>query len=193
MDKSLTAKTGDVVPLSEAMAGVSCLGRMLGLLQLTYARAIVERLGEEEGIELISKVIKKYAMTCGQTMREEVLAKGMEAVPENYYEGESYRLPNFPGVHECREIVEVNGEKRRRAHGCVLAKLWKEQGGERLGRLYCYVDTAKYMAFNPNYKLIHTKAMPDGDEFCEFALRPSTEKERTDFFSEDKEWLYIDK
>ncbi|GAI30170.1 unnamed protein product, partial [marine sediment metagenome] len=62
-----------------------------------------------------------------------------------------------------------------------------------LGRIYCYVDPASTMAYNPEFKIVHTKAVPDGDEFCELALRPTTEKERQDFLFEENDWAYIDK
>ena len=52
---------------------------------------------------------------------------------------------------------------------------------------------AKFMAYNPNFKFVHLKCIPDGDECCEFQIKPTNEKERKDFFSEDADWFYIDK
>jgi hypothetical protein len=49
------------------------------------------------------------------------------------------------------------------------------------------------MAFNPSFKLFHTRALPDGDEYCELVVRPTTEQERKDFTDRDKDWLYIDR
>jgi len=71
--------------------------------------------------------------------------------------------------------------------------VWRELGEDKLGRFYCYIDPAKYMAFNPDYKLAHAKAIPDGDEYCELEVVPTTEKERKDFAAKDKDWFYIDK
>jgi len=73
-----------------------------------------------------------------------------------------------------------------------MGKYWNEMGMGELGRLYCFVDVAKYMAFNPDYKLVHLKALPDGDEHCEFAIGLTTEQEKKDFFDENKDWRYID-
>ena len=90
----------------------------------------------------------------------------------------------------------MNGPKDSNLHQSPLlraAKLWKEYGEEELGRLYCYVDPAKYMSYNPNYKLIHIKAVPDGHQYCELAVKLTTEEEKKDFLSKDKDWLYIDK
>ena len=74
-----------------------------------------------------------------------------------------------------------------------MAKLWRELGENELGRLYCYVDLAKYMTFNPDFKLMHLKALPDGDEYCELVVRPTTQQERSDFTDKDKDWTYLDR
>ena len=39
----------------------------------------------------------------------------------------------------------------------------------------------------------HAKAIPDGDECCEFEVKATTEQEREDFLDKDKDWFYIDK
>ena len=73
-----------------------------------------------------------------------------------------------------------------------MAEVWIEQGEAALGSLYCLVDPAKYMAFNPEYTLSHTKTRPNGDPYCEFCIRPTSKKEQADFVSEDADWSYID-
>ena len=74
-----------------------------------------------------------------------------------------------------------------------MGKVWNELGEGELRRLYYHVDPAKFVGFNPDYKLIHIKAMPDGDEYREFVVRPTTEQEREDFADKDKDWSYIDR
>ncbi|MCJ7469383.1 hypothetical protein MUO74_02650 [Candidatus Bathyarchaeota archaeon] len=67
-------------------------------------------------------------------------------------------------------------EKRVGVYGCALAKEWKELGENSLGCLYCLVDPTKSMAADPIEKVAHTKAIPDGDEYCELAFRPPTRR-----------------
>jgi hypothetical protein len=184
---------GDVILASEAAAALQSLSRRLALIHLSYARTIIDELGEENGMRLISKAIKDYGSRIGEKTRKEVLEKGLEATPENFGQGDSYALPKFRGLHERLEAGEVEGRIRIKALGCMLAEVWKEYGEERLGRLYCYMDPAKYMAYNKDYKLVHTKTVPDGDECCEFEVKRTTEREKADFFSEDRDWFYIDK
>lgn len=178
----------ETVALEEAKEQVRRVCTRLGLLHLSFAKTLVEELGEKKGKELILQAIKDYGTRIGEEVKANVTTQGLDNDPANYKED----LPLY-GMHDRMEVIEVAGEKRMRAYACVMGKVWNELGEGELGRLYCYVDPAKYMAFNPNFKWIHTKALPDGDEYCEFALRPTTEQERKDFADKNKDWSYIDK
>ena len=177
----------ETVALEEAREQVSKVCRRLGLLHLSFAKTLVEELGEKKGKQLVLKAIKDYGTRIGEEIKATVTNQGLDNNPMNYKED----LPLY-GMHDRSETVEIDGEKRTRLYGCVMGKVWNELSAGELGRLYCYVDPAKYMGFNPNFKLIHTKALPDGDEYCELALRPTTEQERRDFADNDKDWSYID-
>jgi len=177
-----------MVTLEEAQEQVRKVCVRLALLHLSFARTLVNELGEEKGRELILKSIKDYGMRIGEEVKNAAISQGLENTLENYRED----LPLY-GMHLGKEIVEVDGEKRRRCYGCVMGRVWNELGESELGRYYCLVDPAKYMAYNPNYKLIHTKALPDGDDCCELVFKQTTEQEREDFLNNDKDWSYIDK
>lgn len=58
---------------------------------------------------------------------------------------------------------------------CPLAEVWKKLGedGIRLGRMYCYVDQAKFGAYGKGYECVHDKNTLDGDECC--VIRVATE------------------
>ena len=176
------------VSLEEAKEQVRKVCIRLTLLHLSYAATLVEELGEEKGRQLIMRAIKDYGRRIGEQVKASVTAQGLQNEPVNYKED----LPLY-GMYDGTELVEVNGEKRIRVYGCVMGKLWNKLGKGKLGRLYCYVDPAKYMAFNPNFKLIHTKAVTEGDEYCELVVRPTTEQDREDFTAKDTDLLRIDR
>jgi len=180
-------KQQETVTLAEAKEQVRRIFLRLGLLHLSFARTLINELGEKKGRALVLKAIKDYGSRIGEEVKTGVAAKGLDNNPANYVED----LPLY-GMNDGMEPVEVDGEKRRRVHSCVIADMWHRLGEDELGRLYCYVDLVKYMAFNPDFKQIHLKAVPDGDEYCEFAVRPTTEQERKDFADENKDWSYID-
>ncbi len=188
--KDIDKKT---ITLEEAEKEVELTSKRIALLHLAFAKTLVNELGEEEGKKLTLKAIKYYGKLVGEGMKEKIEAKGLENIPENYGIGDTRDLPKY-GMHSKKETFETDGRKRRRSFGCALARVWREYGEEELGRLYCYVDLAKSMYYNPNFKLVHTKCMPERlDEECEFDMLPTTEKEREDFFNEETEWIKIDR
>jgi hypothetical protein len=177
------------VPIEDAKRQVELTSRRLGLLHLAFAEVLVRELGPRKGEQLIAQAIKQYSLKIGKAKRDRAQEQGMELTRESF--AELSDLPSF-GMHEGIEEVEVEGEKRIRAHGCVMGKVWHEQGGDALGRYYCYVDPASSMAFNSDFKLVHTKALPDGDPYCELVMRPTTEKDRQEFLAKNTDWKSIE-
>jgi hypothetical protein len=179
----------DAISLEEAKRQVALTSRRLGLLHLAFAEVLVSELGEEKGKKCVARAIKEYGRKIGGAKREKLLAEGVEPTAESFFSVTD--LPSI-GMHEGVEEVEVDGERRYRAYGCVMGRVWQEYGGDSLGRIYCYVDPASSMWFDPRCKFVHTKAIPDGDNCCELAMRPTTEKDREDFSSPDTDWASLE-
>ena len=180
------------IPVEEVKKEIEITSRRIGLLHLAFAETLRDESGEEEGKKLAIKAIKNYGKKIGNEVKKAVEKEGKEPTPENYGAGNSRSLPKI-GMHEGSEALEVNGEKRIRAYGCVMAKVWEEYDEPELGRIYCYVDPAKYITYNPDYKLVHTKCIPDGDEYCELTVRKTTKKERENFLTDRENLSEIDK
>jgi len=181
----------DLMSREEAERAVAITASRLALLHLCYAQTLVEELGEARGKELAAKAIRRYGIEIGEAVRKAVSEAGLPLDPENYGRGKGQDLPAF-GMHNKIEAFEEAGEPRLRAHGCVLAKVWRERGQDDLGRIYCYVDPAKYMAYNPNHKMVHLKCVPDGDACCEFTIKATTPAERELFKAGGPGWTSID-
>jgi hypothetical protein len=177
------------IPLQQAEAEVALAVERVALLHLAYAEMLVDEFGEERGRELVVKAIRRYGERIAAKARQGAQAQGLPLEPEHYGAGG----PNWPSIGACDDVeqAEVEGETRTFIRGCGLAKTFREGGEESLGRLYCLVDAAKMMAYNPAYKVIHLQAEPDGDERCELVLRKTTAQERQDF-AEDRDWSYLD-
>ena len=175
------------VSLEEAEEQVAKVCTRLALLHLVYAKTIMNELGEKEGRKLVLKVIKEYGRKIGLEAQKRVQKQGKENLPENYIED----LP-FYGMYEKTEEIKIKGKEIKRLYGCVMGKLWRDLGKDKIGRLYCYVDPAKYMAYNDKFALVHKKSIPDGDPYCEFVVKKTTNREREDFSDDHKDWSYID-
>jgi hypothetical protein len=155
------------VPYEEARQALEDLSRRLGLLHICFARTLVDELGEEKGRELIEKAIWDYGTKIGILIRERVMAQGLEPTLENFDKGSDLSPIGFDHRTEV-----VDGEQRYQSLGCALADIWREYGEEELGGLYCLVDPAKMQAYHPNWTMVHTARIPEGDECCEIAVRP---------------------
>jgi len=133
----------------------------MALLYYHMATAIVQRLGEKEGEKLIKEAIWSYGEACGRDVRESVLSQGLSLEAANFS-----AVPDLPSKG-WRHEVRGTGEKAGSAVTfCPLAAVWKELGAEKLGRLYCFVDQAKFHAYNPDLCVVHEKNVLDGDDCC---------------------------
>ena len=155
----------ETVPKKEAMQQLKNMISRTALLHYAFAQTLIEELGEEKGRALALKAIKRYGGFVGQKARKRAQEKNLSFTPENFQDD----LP--PLGWPSREKVIVDGENRARVHTCYLADTWKELGVPEIGRLYCYVDQAKYETFNSHLEYVHTKNVLDGDPFCESAVR----------------------
>ncbi len=177
----------ETIGKEEAAEEIETLSKRIALLHLSYAKTLTEELGEERGKQLILKAIKRYGKHIGEARREEIEEKGLEPKMENFSKGESLSIPPF-GMHSGVE----RDEDKMRAYGCVMGEFWRDMGEEELGKLYCYVDPAKYLGYNEDLVQVHTKAMTAGDDCCEFEVEHSTEEQKKLFKDDDEDFSKVD-
>jgi hypothetical protein len=154
----------ETITREEATRQVLSIVRRMALLHYSFARTLVKELGENKGRQVTRKAIDFYGKQVGRKVREKTLAKGLKTVPGNYQE-------DLPRLGWNIETVVIDGEPRARVRDCNLAMAWKELGAPELGRLYCYMDQAKYQAYDPGLECVHEKNILDGDPYCELAVR----------------------
>ncbi len=155
------ARESETIPKAEALDQILVSVERLAMLYYHFARTLVAELGEETGKELVHKAIAAYGTEVGERQRRRVTAAGYAVSCENYK-----ALPDLPAM-----AWSPQGMPRMLLHGketpvCPLAKYWMENGASDLGRLYCYVDQAKYSTFDPECECRHLENVLDGDERC---------------------------
>jgi len=160
----------ETVTIEQAAEEVRVAIIRLALMHLSYAKTIVKELGKQKGKEIIIKAITEYGARIG----------------ENTAKGER-DLPKY-GVHE--EVYQ-NKEGEYIVKGCTLAKVFKEYDELELGALYCYVDPAKSMAYDPLQKVIHKTCEACGDDKCTLAVVSTTEKDREIFEKKDEDLKFL--
>ncbi len=179
----------EVVPLKDAIEQVKTAVTRIALIHLGFSKTLVEELGEKKGKELIIKSMMEYGKLVGKQA-----SKGGQDLPF-YGLHDKYMYDDHEFI-DTRKCPVPRGEDfdfaRYRVFGCMLAKVFRELGEEELGRLYCYVDSAKSMATDPSHKLIHTACEPIGDDCCAFDLVATSEKDREDFANKTENWKAVD-
>jgi predicted hydrocarbon binding protein len=159
-----------MITKEEAFQQVKSMITRAALIHWAYAKTLIKDLGEKKGKALAKKAIELYGKEVGKRVKERTLARSLPLTRENFQDD----LPDLGWAE--REKVEVDREKRSRVYTCHLAKVWQELGVPELGRIYCYVDQAKYEAYNPELQCVHVKNVLDGDAYCELAVRPKKGK-----------------
>ena len=86
----------EYVSRDEAAQQAAILFERIGLLHASYARAIVDELGDKAGRRLILKAIKEYGKRIGTQVRENAEARGLDNSPEHY----TGDLPAY-GTHDA--------------------------------------------------------------------------------------------
>jgi hypothetical protein len=160
----------NTITTGECAQEVQLMARRTALLHYYFSKAIVDKLGAEEGKKLVEEAIWAYGQHCGRAVREGVEEMGLPITDENFDQ-----VRDLPRVGwETGTITLENGEERPIVTHCPLAATFQALGpqGVELGRLYCHVDQAKYHACDPEKEFVHARNVLDGDPYCEFVIRP---------------------
>ncbi len=160
------AEKREMITKEEAFQQVKSMITRAALIHWAFAKTLIDDLGEKKGKALAKKAIELYGKEVGRRVKDRTLARSLPLTRENFQDD----LPDLGWAE--REKVEVEGEKRSRVYTCHLARVWQELGVPELGRIYCFVDQAKYEAYNPELQCVHVKNVLDGDAYCELAVRP---------------------
>lgn len=128
-------------------------------------RAYIDELGWDEAISVANRVIKSLARESGAKLAKQMggnsigdFAKGLNA----WAAGDAYEME----VLELSETKYFFNIKR-----CRYADMYKELGMEDLGVvLSCGRDFELVEGFNPRMKLVRTKTIMEGYNYCDFRI-----------------------
>lgn len=157
----------DLMSRKEAAAQVRQMGRMMAALYYHMSREVVAAVGKEQARGIISKAIWALGQERGEQQKDRVLAAGYEHLPQNYG-----KLPDLPSLGwDTEKAAEAENDTHIRITYCPFAEVWQEKNFAELGRLYCYIDQAKYQGFHPDSDMVTLKNVLAGDGYCEMVCR----------------------
>jgi len=116
---------------------------------------IIKKLWEKKGIEIIVRQLKNTRPI-----------KNFEEFKEVYEEQISTEY-----MQHCLNFTIVEDTHNKLAFrftNCLWAKTFLELGASDIGdAMCCYPDFAMAKAFHPNLKLVRTKSLMKGDDYCD--------------------------
>lgn len=128
-------------------------------------RGFMKELGSKKALKVVRRVIESLALETGGSLAKQIggnsisdLANGLSA----WAVGDAYEM----------EVLELSDNKYFfNIMRCRYADRYKELGMVDIGGvLSCSRDFKLVEGFNPKMKLVRTKTIMDGDDYCDFRI-----------------------
>ncbi|MDY3282519.1 L-2-amino-thiazoline-4-carboxylic acid hydrolase [Dysosmobacter sp.] len=163
--------------VQQAKNDVLIMADRLSSLYYFMVKSILQENDEETTERIVRRAIEEYGLDCGRRARKKVTELGEPITLQNYRLGK-----DLPSVGWEKKKIDTGSEnvKASEVSYCPFAQHWKELGFEKWGRMYCYVDQAKYRGYCDGMTCYHDKNLLDGDDCCivRIVTEPSAEEEK---------------
>ena len=129
-------------------------------LAVAFGKEFTEELGEEHAHAVMLRAFEKRQIQAAHDLAEKLGDNSLEALAE-YYRQQATERDNL-------EVLEVTDRHvALKITRCRAWEAYSHLGAPEICRLYCNSDDAYIEAFNPNMKMIRTKTLATGDEYCD--------------------------
>lgn len=162
-------KKDEKIRKEDAKKQVLAMAQRCAMIFQAFSEVLVEEIGEEKGKDLIQRAITLYGNRCGEKVKEKVRQKGYSLTAKNYD-----KVLDVPTLGwEGKKIKDLQNEWERISEVtfCPLAEYWINEDFASIGRMYCYVDQAKFTSYNQELECVHLENVLDGDKRCLIAVR----------------------
>ena len=139
------------------------------LLFAWMARAVIVRVGEEQGEAVMRKAVRRYGEERGHRMALRAQADGAQRSMAYYL---AYGEWSADPEESEQAIARQGADVRMTVHRCPWHAAWAENDMMVVGRLYCLeIDEALVRGFNAALRLDVARTRPNDGESCEFVFR----------------------
>ena len=129
-------------------------------LAVSFAREFIEELGEEKALPILKQAFDSIQVQNGQDLAEQLGDNSFEAYAD-------YLRKWFDGSDSLQILEVTDREIKTKITRCRTWEALGHLGLPQLCELYCESDHPYIKAFNPNMKLVRTKVIALGDEYCD--------------------------
>ena len=146
----------------------SLTARHHAVLFALIGRAVIARVGEKRGEELIRGVVRQYGEERGGRMAQAALADGQSLSMASFLAYGEWEV----GPDEQESEPHVMGpDVKSLVQRCPWHETWEETGLAQFGRYYCLeIDAALVRGFNPDLSLSVNRTLPNDGVACELVF-----------------------
>ena len=128
-------------------------------LAVAFYKEFEKELGEPRALSIAQKAFERFMIQAGKDLAEQLGDNSLEALAEN--------SRKKAAENEAMEILEVTDHHvASKITRCRSAEAFAHLGAPELCRLYCDSDYAYIKAFNPKMRMVRTKMIAAGDDYC---------------------------
>jgi len=128
-------------------------------MAVAFYRQMVEELGEPAALAIAARALEKMQLKVARDLAEKLGDNSLPALAEHIRKQAAQR--------DTQQVVEITDKLiATRITRCRSAEAFKALGAPELCRLYCDSDYAYIRAFNPKMRMVRTKTIAAGDEYC---------------------------
>lgn len=125
-------------------------------------RALAQRIGRDEALAILKEVNQQEAFQRGQKMRTE----GQNGIEELVKDVDSWGVG---GIFEIEVLERTSTTYFFNVFRCPYYEKYRELGLEEYGvELSCCRDEPFARGFNPRLRLVRTKTIMEGADYCDF-------------------------
>jgi hypothetical protein len=137
------------------------------LLFSSMAKEVIDKLGADEGEELIRRAVESFGRERGRRIAETVLSKGMPLSLRNWIIYTDIAGGNFPA-----KVKFPDADLEASVGACSFMEAADRWGMREYAALYCkYADYAILNGYNPDVKLTLKSRHETGHDHCVFRYR----------------------
>ncbi|WP_371381364.1 L-2-amino-thiazoline-4-carboxylic acid hydrolase [Sporomusa aerivorans] len=157
----------ELISKAEAANQVRQMGRMMALLYYHMTQQMIAAVGPQQAKKIVGDAIWALGKERGEAHKTKVLAAGYEHIPLNYG-----KVPDLPALGwDVVKAENAENDTHVKITYCPFAELWQEKDFAEFGRLYCYIDQAKYCGFHPDSDMVTLQNVLEGAACCEMVCR----------------------
>ncbi|MDP7162043.1 MAG: L-2-amino-thiazoline-4-carboxylic acid hydrolase [Phycisphaerae bacterium] len=129
-------------------------------LAVAFAKEFIAELGEARTIEILGRAFEKIQIKAGKDLATKLGSNSIQAMAEHSRKTASEK-------DNCDVLEVTDRHVKLKITGCPAHEAFKRLGAPEICKAYCDSDQVFIKAFNQKMKMIRTKTIAGGDDYCD--------------------------